>query len=47
MNVRINAADYKDKEFSDDLITKGYLIEKDTIAIKAEIIELVNTKINC
>jgi glutamate formiminotransferase/formiminotetrahydrofolate cyclodeaminase len=46
MNVRINAAGYKDKSFSDDLIAKGYLIEKATIAIEAEIIELVNTKIN-
>jgi glutamate formiminotransferase/formiminotetrahydrofolate cyclodeaminase len=46
MNVRINAADYKDKTFSDDLIAKGYLIEKETIAIEAKIIELVNMKIN-
>jgi glutamate formiminotransferase / formiminotetrahydrofolate cyclodeaminase len=45
MNVRINAADYKDKTFTDDLIGRGAAIQNKTIALEAEILELVNGKI--
>lgn len=45
MNVRINAADYKDKTFSDDLIRRGTIIQNNTIALEAEILKLVNEKI--
>jgi glutamate formiminotransferase / formiminotetrahydrofolate cyclodeaminase len=45
MNVRINAADYKDKTFTDDLIARGTAIQNKTIALEAEILDLVNEKI--
>jgi glutamate formiminotransferase / formiminotetrahydrofolate cyclodeaminase len=45
MNVRINAADYKDKTFTDDLITRGTAIQNKTFALEAEILDLVNEKI--
>jgi glutamate formiminotransferase/formiminotetrahydrofolate cyclodeaminase len=45
MNVRINASDYKDKTFTDDLIARGATIQSKTIALEAEILELVNGKI--
>jgi glutamate formiminotransferase/formiminotetrahydrofolate cyclodeaminase len=45
MNVRINAADYKDKAFITDLITRGAAIQANAIALEAEIIDLVNEKI--
>ena len=45
MNVKINASAYKDKEFTDAIITKGNELEKKAIALEAEIIELVNEKI--
>ncbi len=45
MNVRINAAGYNDKDFVMDIITRGNIIEKETIALEAEILKLVNEKI--
>ncbi len=45
MNVKINAGGYKDKGYTEDVISKGYEIEKQTIALEAEIIGLVNKKI--
>jgi glutamate formiminotransferase/formiminotetrahydrofolate cyclodeaminase len=45
MNVKINASGYKDKVFVDDVISRGTEIEKKTIALEGEIIELVNSKI--
>lgn len=45
MNVRINAAGYNDKEFINDLITRGAAIQAKAIALEAEIIGLVNEKI--
>ena len=45
MNVRINAAGYKDKTFTTDIIAKGKAIEDKAIALEAEILEIVNGKI--
>jgi len=45
MNVRINAKDYEDKTFVEDIILKGQKIESDTIALEAEILSIVNNKI--
>lgn len=45
MNVRINAAGYDDKEFVNDLISKGRQIEQLAIEREAEIIGIVNSKI--
>lgn len=45
MNVRINAADYEDKAYVNDIITKGKEIENKTIALEKEILAVVNTKI--
>jgi glutamate formiminotransferase/formiminotetrahydrofolate cyclodeaminase len=45
MNVKINVSGYKDKVFVDDIISRGSEIEKKTIALEGEIIELVKSKI--
>ena len=45
MNVRINASGLDDKKFVDEIISKGKLIEKQTIAAETEILSLVNKKI--
>jgi glutamate formiminotransferase/formiminotetrahydrofolate cyclodeaminase len=45
MNVRINARNYEDKNFVDDIIAKGKEIESKTIALEAEILKIVNEKI--
>ena len=45
MNVKINASGYKDKTYTDDIISQGQELELKTIILEAEIIELVNSKI--
>lgn len=45
MNVKINASGYKDKDYVVDIIYRGKEIEREAIALEAEIIELVNGKI--
>lgn len=45
MNVRINATGYDDKNFVNDIIAKGKKIEEQTIALEAEILKIVNSKI--
>ena len=45
MNVRVNATGYNDKDFTNNIITKGAEIEADTIALEAEILKLVDAKI--
>lgn len=45
MNVRINAADYADKEFVAGIIAKGKAIEEKTTALEAAIIKIVSEKI--
>jgi glutamate formiminotransferase/formiminotetrahydrofolate cyclodeaminase len=45
MNVRINASGLDDKKFVDEIISKGKLIEKQTIAAEKEILSIVNEKI--
>jgi len=45
MNVRINAAGYDDKVFVADILSKGKLIQEQTIRAEAEIMEIVDKKI--
>jgi glutamate formiminotransferase / formiminotetrahydrofolate cyclodeaminase len=45
MNVRINASSYNDKDYVNDIITKGKTIEANIITQEAEILQIVNTKI--
>lgn len=45
MNVRINASGYDDKAYVSDIIAKGKDIETKTIAMEAEILNVVNEKI--
>lgn len=45
MNVKINAAGYNDKTFTAAVLTKGKIIEDNTIALETEILALANAKI--
>lgn len=45
MNVKINAASYKDKNFVDEMIAKGQQIEKDAEALENDIVATVYKKI--
>src|ERR1700744_981621 len=45
MNVKINASGYKDKEYTIAILKRGEIIERQAIAIEAEIIALVNEEI--
>lgn len=45
MNVRINAAGYDDKQYVDEMITRGKETESKTIALETEILKIVNDKI--
>jgi glutamate formiminotransferase/formiminotetrahydrofolate cyclodeaminase len=45
MNVRINAANFDDKIFVNDVVAKGKEIERKAIALEQEILEIVNGKI--
>jgi glutamate formiminotransferase/formiminotetrahydrofolate cyclodeaminase len=45
MNVRINSASYDDKNFVNEMVTKGKEIENKTIALENEILKIVNEKI--
>lgn len=44
LNVRINTGDYKDKSFVEKVITEGAEIEKNAMALEAEILEIANKK---
>jgi glutamate formiminotransferase/formiminotetrahydrofolate cyclodeaminase len=45
MNVRINAAGYDDKVFVADILSKGKLIQEQTVRAEAEIMEIVDKNI--
>lgn len=45
MNVRINAAGYKDKIYVEEIVAKGKAIEDKVIEQEAEILKIVNEKI--
>jgi glutamate formiminotransferase/formiminotetrahydrofolate cyclodeaminase len=45
LNVKINATGLDDKEFAAEIIQKGAAIEKETIRIEQEILDIVNQKI--
>ena len=46
LNVKINAAGLKDRAFADEHLAKGAEIERLAIQLEAEILEIVNNKIN-
>ena len=46
LNVQINAAGYKDKTFTEKVISRGAGIETQAIAMEAEIMKIVMLKIN-
>ena len=46
LNVKINAAGLKDRAYADNMLTEGLEIERNAIGREAEIMEIVNTKIN-
>jgi len=46
MNVKINASWYKDKAYTVDVIKQGEELERQAIALEAEIIGIVNSKIS-
>ncbi|MGB2752794.1 MAG: glutamate formimidoyltransferase [Pyrinomonadaceae bacterium] len=46
MNVRINAAGLKNREFADEILARGAEIERKAIEVEAAIIEIVNAKID-
>ena len=45
MNVKINASGYKDKAYTADIIKQGEDLERQAIALEAEVIGIVNGKI--
>lgn len=45
LNVRINAAEYNDKSYVDEILAKGKEIQNKTIAMEADILKTVNAKI--
>jgi glutamate formiminotransferase/formiminotetrahydrofolate cyclodeaminase len=45
MNVKINASGYKDKAYTADIIKQGEELERQAIALEAEVIGIVNSKI--
>ena len=45
MNVRINAKDYMDKNFVNDIVARGKETEGKTIELEKEILKIVNEKI--
>lgn len=45
MNVRINAAGYDDKNYVNELLEKGKVLEQKTIAEETEVLKIVNDKI--
>ena len=45
LNVRINAANYNDKRFANDIIAKGKQLEHEAIELEKEILKIVNEKI--
>ena len=46
LNVKINAAGLKDREFADRLLADGAEIERQAIQAEAEIMAIVNAKID-
>ena len=46
LNVKINAAGLKDRVFAEEILQKGAEIERKAINLEAEIMEIVNSKIN-
>jgi glutamate formiminotransferase/formiminotetrahydrofolate cyclodeaminase len=45
LNVRINAAGYHDREYVNQVISKGNLLQQDCIALEEEILSIVHEKI--
>jgi len=45
LNVRINAAGYKDKTFVEDILSRGRLIEQQAISTENEVLQIVEGKL--
>ena len=45
LNVRINAADLKDREFAEDRLSKGRVLQEQAIALEQEILAIVQSKL--
>jgi glutamate formiminotransferase/formiminotetrahydrofolate cyclodeaminase len=45
MNVRINAVGYDDKNYVNELLERGKVLEQKSIAEETEILKIVNAKI--
>jgi glutamate formiminotransferase/formiminotetrahydrofolate cyclodeaminase len=45
MNVRINAVGYDDKNYINELLERGKVLEQKSIAVETEILKIVNAKI--
>jgi glutamate formiminotransferase/formiminotetrahydrofolate cyclodeaminase len=45
LNVKINAAGLKDRDFAADILAKGVEMEKKAIQMESEIMAIVNLKI--
>jgi glutamate formiminotransferase/formiminotetrahydrofolate cyclodeaminase len=46
LNVKVNAAGLKDKNFVKDILKKGNEIEKEAKKLEAELLTMVNSKIS-
>ncbi|HOG20698.1 MAG TPA: cyclodeaminase/cyclohydrolase family protein, partial [Salinivirgaceae bacterium] len=46
LNMKINAADLENKKFAEEIVAKGEKIQKQAIDLEAEILAIVNSKIN-
>jgi glutamate formiminotransferase/formiminotetrahydrofolate cyclodeaminase len=46
LNVKINASGYKDKAFTDKVLTEGNALQQMAMDREVEILEIVNGKIN-
>jgi glutamate formiminotransferase/formiminotetrahydrofolate cyclodeaminase len=46
LNVKINASSCKDRAFAETLVARGTELEAQTIALEAEILQIVHEKIN-
>ncbi len=46
LNVKINAAGLKDKDFTKDILARGVEIERKAVRMESEILEIVKSKIN-
>jgi len=46
LNVKINAAGLKDRDFADSMVAQGAEIERQANQVESDILAIVNEKIN-